>query len=337
MKTMITRIAAVAAVIAVAVTVGTMMFGGRPAFAQVIKPILQASTVVFDFIVGDEATGSVIHDVVVGQRIRRTFSGMPTVLVLDLDNAKMLTLDPNSKTAVYVDIQGPLVEGTRSLMGLVRDIVNQIAAHPEDVQDLGRRTIDGVDTIGYLVKDQNVRLNIWADAAKATPIRIELYEQQSVTVLKNIEFDVPVDGSLISVDVPAGYALEKTDLKMGDATEQDFVEALRIWGQHINDGTFPEVVSADAMMKAMPLFVEKMGRLNVSAEEGTKLGMTLGKGMVFLTMLDHQGEWRYGGKGVTVGDAKAAIFWYRRGEAKTYRVIYGDLHVEDVGLDRLPQ
>jgi hypothetical protein len=65
--------------------------------------------------------------------------------------------------------------------------------------------------------------------------------------------------------------------------------------------------------------------------------MGYGKTAGFLTMLDYQGEWHYAGKGVTLGDATKAVFWYRKGDATTYRVIYGDLHVGDVELDGLPK
>ena len=337
MKSPITRIAAAAAVVAIAVTAGALMLGGRPAFAKVIKPILYARTVAFDFIVGDETTSPVLHDVVVEPRIRRTFSNMPTVLVLDLEGGRMLTLDPPSKTAIYMDIQGQLVEGTQSVLKLVRDIVQQIADHPKDVQDLGRREMDGRSTAGYRVKGYGTKLHIWADVATATPVRIELYGQQSVTVLKNIEFDVPVDEALVSMDVPAGYTEQKADLNMHNFTEQDFVESLRTWAQVVNEGTFPDTVSVEVALQQMPVLGAKIGQLNLSAEEGTKMGVAFGKGLGFLQMLDYQGEWHYGGKGVTLGDAKAAVFWYRRGDAKTYRVIYGDLHVEDVELDRLPK
>ena len=313
------------------------MLGGKPAFAKVIKPILYARTVVFDFIVGDEAASPVIHDEVVGSRIRRTFSNMPTVLVLDLDSGRMLTLDPPSKTAVYMDIQGQLVEGTQSVLKLVRDIVQQIADHPEDVQDLGRREMDGRSTVGYMVKGYGTRLHIWADVATATPVRIELYGSQSVTVLKNIEFDMPVDESLVSMEVPAGYTEQKADLSMGNLTEQDFVESLRVWAQVVNGGTFPDTAQCSGGHAADARAVEKMGQLNLSAEEGTKMGVAFGKGLGFLQMLDYQGEWHYAGKGVAFGDAKTTVFWYRKGDAKTYRVIYGDLHVEDVELDRIPK
>jgi outer membrane lipoprotein-sorting protein len=337
MKSPMMRIAA-AAVIAVVATVGIlMMAGGKPAFAKVIKPILNARTVVFDFIVGDEATSPVIHDQVVGSRIRRTFSNMPVILVLDLDGGKMLTLNTPDKTAVYVDIQGQLVEGTQSVLKLVRDIVGQIADHPNEVQDLGQRQIEGRSAVGFLVKGEHVTLDIWADIETAMPVRIELHTPQSTTILKDIQFDTAVDDSLVSMDVPAGYTQKKTDMNMGNLTEQDFVEGLRIWAQHLNGGTFPDAVSVEAAMQLMPALGAKINQLNLPADEGMKMGMAFGKGLGFLQILSHQGEWHYAGKGVTLGDAKTAVFWYRRGDAKTYRVIYGDLHVEDVELERMPK
>ena len=148
---------------------------------------------------------------------------------------------------------------------------------------------------------------------------------------------MPVDESLVSMDVPAGYTEQKTELSMGNLTEQDFVESLRVWAQVVNGGTFPDTVSVEVAMQQMPVLGAKIGQLNLSAEEGTKMGVAFGKGLGFLQMLDYQGEWHYAGKGVAFGDAKTAVFWYRKGDAKTYRVIYGDLHVEDVDLDRMPK
>jgi hypothetical protein len=337
MRSPFVKLALAAVVVIAALVVIAPMLGGKPAFAQVIKPILYARSVAFDLFVGEDAAGPAIHDLVVGNRVRRTFSNMPTILVIDLDNAKMLTLDPGGKSAIYLDIQGQLVEGTRSVLTLARDIVQRIVDHPGQVQDLGQREIDGHSTVGFLIKNPNERLQIWADLKTATPVCIEFYGGQSVMILRNIEFDIPTDESLVSMDVPAGYALQKTDVKMGDFTEEEFVQGLKVWAQIVNDGTFPDTVSAEALLQQMPTLVEKLGRLNLTAEEATKTGMAFGKTSGFLTILDYQGDWHYAGKGVTFGDATKAVFWYRRGDAKTYRVIYGDLHIEDVELDRLPK
>lgn len=337
MKNPFVKLAIAAVAVIAALVVIAPMLGGKPAFAQVIKPLLYARTVAFDFVLGEDASGPAMHDIVVGNRIRRTMSNMPIVMIMDLDAGKMLTLDPRSNGAGYIDIQGHVVAGTQSILKLVRDIVQNIADHPQDVQDLGRRDIDGRSTVGFLIKNPNEKLQIWADLKKATPVRIELYGHQAVVILKNIEFDIPVDDSLVSMDAPAGYTVKDAELKMGDFTEADFVYGLRAWAQIVNDGTFPDTFSAAACMQQVPTLQEKLGRLTLPGEEKFKLGMGFGKTAGFLTMLDYQGEWHYAGKGVTFGDASKAVFWYRRGDAKTYRVIYGDLHVADVELDQLPR
>ena len=337
MKSPIAKIAA-AAVVAVVATAGILsMLGGRPSFAEVSRRILEARTVAFDFIVGDEAAGAVIHDIVVGNRIRRTMSNLPLVMILDLDSGKMMTLESQGKTALVVDIQGQVTQGTESILKLVRDIVQQIVDHPQEVQDLGERKIDGRNTVGFQIQNPAEKLQIWADLKTATPVRIELYGNQSVVTLKNIEFDILVDDSLVSMEVPAGYTVKDAGMKMGDFTEEDLIVGLRAWAQVVNDGRFPDTVSAAACMQQMPKLQEKIGQLNLSDDEAMKLGMGYGKLSGFLTVLDYQGEWHYAGKGVAFGDAKTAVFWYRKGDAKTYRVVYGDLHVEDVGLDRLPK
>ena len=79
MKSTITKLAAAAAIIIVAIIDISQFFGGTVTFAEVIKPILNARTVVFDFVMGGEETGSVMHDIVAGSRIRRTFSNMDTI------------------------------------------------------------------------------------------------------------------------------------------------------------------------------------------------------------------------------------------------------------------
>ena len=105
MKSPITKLAA-AAVIIIAVLIGLNPFKDTVTFADVIEPILNASTVVLDFVVGSEETGLVVHDIIVGSKIRRTLPNMG-LAIIDLDNVRLLRLDPQDKSAVYIDIQGP--------------------------------------------------------------------------------------------------------------------------------------------------------------------------------------------------------------------------------------
>ena len=55
-----------------------------------------------------------MHDIVAGSRIRRTLSNMETIMIIDLDNAKMLTLDPKTKVRLISTYKGPIQEGTKN-------------------------------------------------------------------------------------------------------------------------------------------------------------------------------------------------------------------------------
>jgi len=340
MKNPITKLG-VAAVVVAAVFIGVPFlgnpFGATVTFAQVIQPILNARTVVLDFIAGPEGKGPVIHDIVVGNKIRRTLSNMETIMIIDLDNARMLTLDPPSKSAAYIDIQGPLQEGTKNLIEFVRKTITNLKDLP--VQELGQCNIDGRKAIGFQAKGPNEEVKIWADHKTAKPIRIELLlAQKSLYILRNIQFDVPVDDSLVSMEVPAGYTLNKTEVNLRDFTEQDFIESLRTWAELLLNGNFPESISVEDYLKITPLVGEKISQLNVSDEEGTRLGMTFGRGSIFFQQLAPNGiNWHYAGSGVKLGDNNKAIFWYRPKDSKTYRVIYGDLSVKDAAPENLPK
>jgi outer membrane lipoprotein-sorting protein len=340
MKSRITKLAAAAVIIIVAFFGISQFFGGSVTFAQVIQPILNARTVVFDFVVGREGTGQVMHDIVAGSRIRRTFSNMDTILIIDLDNAKMLTLDPKSKSAVYIDIKGTIQEGTKSILELVRNIVTNLKEYPElPVQELGQQEIDGRKAIGFFLANKpTVELTIWADPRTAHPIRIEMLLGQSLYILKNIEFDVPVEESLVSMEPPAGYILSDQEFDMTQFTEQDFIESLRLWAELLLNGMFPEKMSTEDLMNLTPRIGEKISQMNISNEEGTRLGMTFPRGMIFFQQLDPSGaDWHYAGKGVKLGDADKAIFWYRPKGSENYRVIFGDLSAEDVAPENLPK
>lgn len=64
------------------------------------------------------------------------------------------------------------------------------------------------------------------------------------------------------------------------------------------------------------------------------------KAVWYLNDLEHgQGVkgMQYRGAGVKLGDANTAILWWQHPGSTTYRVIYGDLTVKDLGLEELPK
>ena len=334
MRSSVTRIAVAAAVLVVAALGVHYMMGPSVTFADVVKPLLNARTLILDMIVGDEETSPVIHNIIVDQRIRRVISNQEHVVnIIDPESAKMLTLHTEGKIAAHSNIQGSLQEGTRDYVASLRKTITDVQNNPGfKAKELGEKEIDGQKVIGFSANG----FTIWADAETALPVRIEVESPQLSAVFKNFQFNVPVEEleSLVSMDVPDGYTEQKKVFDMGTSTEQDLVECLRIWAEVLLDGNFPEAIGMMELMKQLPQVEAKLGESVASAEEGTQKGMTLAKGMLFVMGLkDHH----YAGNGVKLGDADKAIFWYQPEGAETYRVIYGDLSVKDVAPENLPK
>jgi len=338
MKSSIMKLAA-AAVIIIAATVGIFQLGsGTVTWAKVIEPILNARTIICDMIIGDDENNPFMHEIIVGLRIRRTVSNMPNMtMVIDLDSAKMLVLDSESKTASYVDIQGDLKDRTQSFVNFLRDVITKMKDNP-NIENLGEQIIDGHKAAGFTSRGPNEEVTIWADAKTALPIRIYFRVGQMRAVLKDFELDAPVDDSLLSMDVPPGYTKKDSQFDLGNANEQDFIESLRVWAKVIGDGTFPDAIGTENAMKEIPILGQKLDKLNLPEGQATQMGMVFGKGMLFHQIIDTRGDdWHYAGAGVKLGNAEKAIFWYRLKGAETYRVIYGDLSVKDAAAENLPK
>jgi hypothetical protein len=89
--------------------------------------------------------------------------------------------------------------------------------------------------------------------------------------------------------------------------------------------------------ESAPPIGKKIGELGLSEKEQGELGTKLAKHLLFIRFFKGEGKWRYAGKGVRLGDANKAIFWYKPKDSQTYRVIYGDLHAETVTKEKLAE
>ena len=333
MKSKITKLAAAAAII-VAVLVG-LHFVGNPlaptvTLAKVIQPILNAQTAEFDIIIGEEGKGSVIHDMVMGPRIRRNVEGIDQAVIIDLESSKVLTLDEQSKKAIYVDLKN-LPKIPENYLSSLKNLVSVLENDPNYViEELGEKQIDDRWCVGFLARCPEVEVTIWADSQTALPVRIEQREHQMTVICKNFEFDPQIDETLFSMDVPEDYTLQEQQLDLKAGTEEEFIEGLRIRAEVIGDGVFPEDVSVGYYIKNVARVSRKLNTLNISDSEKGAIGMKLARHLLFLRFFEGEGKWHWAGVGVELGDAEIPIFWYRPKGSETWRVIYGDLRVEDV-------
>jgi hypothetical protein len=338
MKSPITKIAAAVVIIAAGLT-GVHFLGLSTAtvtFADVIRPILNAQTAELDIVMGD-GQGPVIHDMIKGSRIRRTLSNVEGVdTIIDLKESRILQLTHENKEAAYIDLKG--LPSMPNYMETLRNLIKMLQDSPHfEVEELGEQEIDGQRVVGFHAVHPKADITIWADAETALPVRIEQMEHQLKIICKNVRFDVPLDDSLFSMDVPDGYEQQQAELDLQGSTEEDFIEGLRIMAEVFGDGQFPESVALEDYLKQAPAVMKKCEELGLSEQEQMDLGLKLQNYLLFIRFFKGQGDWHYAGNGVKLGDTDTAIFWYQPENSQTWRVIYGDLHVEDVAQENLPQ
>jgi len=223
----------------------------------------------------------------------------------------------------------------------IRDTITKLQQNPDfSPEELGEKEIDGRRAVGFRARSLGENLVIWADAETAIPLRIELGIGYQTSIIKNFEFNIPVDVSVINMEVPPEYTLKETNLDLSkEPTEQDFIAGLKVWVEIMRDGQFPEALTSEAYMKDIPLMEQKIGELGLSEEESEKLGIDYMSGMMFINLfpvLEHS-DLHYVGQGATYGDPDTPILWYKPKDNENYHVIYADLSVKEVAPDQLPK
>ncbi len=338
MKSRVAKLTA-AAVIIMAVTFGMFEILGPSsiAWADVVEPLLNARTAVLDIIVGADGNDTVIHDEVMGSRIRRTVSNIvgPDIII-DLEQQKMVMLDHDKKTAVTIELAG--LDGVENYLQKLQNLVVRLQESSDfSVENEGLQEIDGREYIAFVAHGDNQTITIWADPETALPIRIEQQTPNMVITCDNMQFDVELDEADFSMEVPDGYTTQEAGIDFKDSSESSFVETLRIWAEIIGDGHFPDSIDLKDVVKVGPKFDQGMKRAGLTEEQQIEIATRWGQGYVFVRFFKGQGQWHYAGQGVKFGDGSKPIFWYQPQDSETWRVIYGDLRVEDVAAENLPQ
>lgn len=291
-----------------------------------------------------------------------------SIMIMDLQAMKSLSLVPEQKVAIEVDLSKIKAGIPPNLFEMVRQLVREGRSGPgEKVEPLGQKEIDGREVVGFRTHNSNMyNMTLWADPQTARPVRVELNMPgygNSHSVLSNFCYDEELDPSLFNLEPPPGYTVQNTDVAM--PVENDLVNTLRFVAEH-NDGLFPAEIGMNnkESMRAMqaaaqsesqkflaePETIKLLGDLK--AQYGTdqdgfmkawmkaitpsnqkttqKLMKILQQGTLFYGMLKSENDSHYVGGGVKLGTADRPIFWYKPTGAEKYRVIYADLSVKEV-------
>jgi hypothetical protein len=279
--------------------------------------------------------------------------------IVDLQQSKVLTLNPEKKTATVIEIKNMTDEQKREadMFGEFRRLIQQAQQMgDESVEFLGKATIDGRSAIGYRVLEPGVDITVWASAETLLPIRLRYSRQMERMeyIISDIAYDVELDESLFSLEVPEGYTVHTVQMDVSEPKEEELLETLRMWMDAFGD--IPEDMDIKKVGGKFPAALDITVAVGIMEFDATKAGFKKGmnpfdpkfqkyherfdkakRGIEFVHTLPDSSDWHYAGKDVILGDAGTAIFWYRPEGSPTYRVIYGDLSVKDVAPENVPK
>jgi outer membrane lipoprotein-sorting protein len=134
--------------------------------------------------------------------------------IMDTRLPKIMLVSETDKKVIISHERPPY--GPVNLYDYLRNI------HHESAQRLPQRQIDGKTAVGFAVMVKHgpfppTKVSIWVDPDTDLPVRMESTEKDEqgrevVQVIYDIRFDEEIDESLLSFEVPDGYAIEELGL-----------------------------------------------------------------------------------------------------------------------------
>jgi len=342
MQSKTTKIAAVIAIVLASI-VALHLFDSTTSvtWAGVIDPLMTADTAVFNVVIRFQGAMTEAKLMVMGQRIRYELESSqgPPIVIFDAERLQMLSLIPEQKQAVLVDLTNLAEEAPENYLESIRDVIKELENDPNaSIDRLPDSEVDGRNAIVFRAKNGNDAMTVWADPETLLPIRLEQIQNGFNIVYTDFQFDVALDPSLFSTDIPAGYSTASSQMDFDDSTEKKAMEGLGIWAQILEDNQFPEDLTTATYQK-MPGLRRKLkdGTLTLSTQEKLDIAMKILPFGQFLWSLKPEQDWHYVGAGVPFGDAGKAVCWYKPIGSETYRVVYGDLSVKELDAEDLPK
>ena len=138
-----------------------------------------------------------------------------TILIVDYVNWKSLKLRPDKKEAHLYDSALNLSSAISRVN--ILETIERIADGTEEV--LGERLLGGRRTICFVFHGGNTDWTVWADPETRRPVRVECMGIGDwgwlKWVMKDFVYNVDLDESLFSLELPKGYAAAKKGMTVG--------------------------------------------------------------------------------------------------------------------------
>jgi hypothetical protein len=344
------RTVPIAALAVAMVIAGWWMLGGGVSsatadFAEVLRRVRQANTVVFDQILLAPASPETrLHVQMSSPGSTRVTRPDGRIQVMDHRVNMGLTLIPATKTARLIPLSSGSVDD---------DPLDRLKnADVSGGRLVGREKLGSRETLLYQVTLQDGSMRVWVDPQDELPVRIEVKRQgaeegEVVTVLENFSWNLSIPDSEFALQAPPGYTLEDYTRS---PSEESLVGLLRICAQ-LGGRSFPSGMDSQTILRLVlhtegtavvpetghGVAIPTVTHGKIDDDQARKTYRDCLRGLAFIEQVRAAGQWQYTGAGVKLGDASAIVCWWRPTGSASCRAVYGDLQIRDVPADRLRQ
>lgn len=364
MKSSITKFALAASFI-VAITLGLYfgLGGGSIALAQVAEKLEQITSMSYTMhmtmtglpgMPADQKMNMEL-DILIsssgGMRMTAYTDGkLVSTTIMDMREKTMISLMPETKQYMRITLTDELFDKTKQQNADPRMMVEGFLN--SDYTDLGRSRIDGVEVQGFESNNplvtggmfQDTVVRIWVDVRTGYPFRMTIEGQGGLQegariemLVDHFQWNVPCDSEMFTLVIPEGYSLMSDVSLKGLGNGEELIDALKVF-QELTGGRYPKSLNPMDLSRELIDLAKDGSKAEMVGQMGQDKVMKMTMAVTNFQMLTMQNaDPKYYGDTVQPGEGdKVLVRWKVQG-SENYRVIYGDLHTEEVTAERLAE
>jgi hypothetical protein len=220
-------------------------------------------------------------------------------------------------------------------------------------KSLSKTTLDGIEVEGLETTDpaitggvfEKALARLWVDVKTGYPVQMEQDfdmnegKTQMHIIIRDFQWDVAVDADLFNPNIPADFTpVQLKTLSTPDMDENTAIAGLKRYAELANQ--YPEnlnpVTLINNSLKMIDSQSQGLSQSQVKDKTEEMIVSSNSLGGFYMTLVQDKKDPAYYGKTVTVGDGKAVLLRWKTNDT-TYRVIRGDLSINEMSAEQLKQ
>ncbi|MHC4461929.1 MAG: LamG domain-containing protein [Planctomycetota bacterium] len=269
------------------------------------------------------------------------------------DEGAIVSVIPTEKKYIKMKLTDDLLAKMKKENGDPRTTLKEMMEH--EYTELGKKTINGIEVEGIEVTDpvmgggmfEEFAAQLWCDVETDLPVLMTMKgsskdgEVSMDMVMDNFDWDVEIDPIELEPNIPEDYEL-LAETQFGITQDaNDFVEILGFFAE-FTDGKYPSSLSGMTVVKEFTDALQVKFAIDPPSDDGPskEIMSNIVKlqtiGMSYAMMVKDGNDPAYYGDKVTAEFPHAVLMRWKIAD-DTYRVIFGDLTIEDASSEELAE